>query len=160
MLYTNYITELNISSYVSNISKFDLISISFALCNNYVFLNLCFVFFTHLWFAWHQINNASEGSVSSYCWVLLCLHLLLRLQLIPNVLRNSTAQTNNAAAAPQWLCEGLDVTVEGLDDMPEEYAARLSQWSLLRLLLEFFRYYTQEFNVWEHVVTLRGTGEV
>mmetsp|Transcript_23277 Transcript_23277/g.23487 ORF Transcript_23277/g.23487 Transcript_23277/m.23487 type:complete len:448 (+) Transcript_23277:456-1799(+) len=106
----------------------------------------------------HQLNDASNSFLSSYAWVILSLHILLKEQLIPNLHTNHITATNISSPI---ICEGLNVSFNRISRYPIEYEERLQRSGVvLQLLAEFFRYYCVEFNVLESVVSIRGTGEV
>ena len=105
----------------------------------------------------NHLNKASEGSLSSYAWTVLGFHILFKLKLIPNF----QSPPPDTRAAPE-LCEGILISYSVPTDSTAiaQYERNMSQISLSHLLLVFFEYFTEEFDVVRSVATMRGFGEV
>jgi hypothetical protein len=87
------------------------------------------------------IADASRGFLSSYAWVLLTLHVLLRQRLIPTMTLNATAK-------------GFVLDCEGID------SGKLKGTPVSVLFFRVISYYCGDFDVMRSTATLRGAGEV
>ena len=95
-------------------------------------------------FAKHQaIGNAGNGYLSSYTWVLLTLHVLIRDGLLP-VLEVDTSRKHTFRLCPSQLT--VRPSIDEVD--------------VPLLFYRVLMYYTTEYDVLNGVVTLRGHGEV
>lgn len=98
----------------------------------------------------NDIHGASKGYLSSYTWVMLVFHYLLRLRLIPalddetNGVNPNNSNDSNKFQFSLQLCS----------------STILESISVFELLKFFFWYYTTQIDVYTNVVTLRGNGEV
>ncbi|KAG0214532.1 hypothetical protein BGX33_002074 [Mortierella sp. NVP41] len=110
-----------------------------------------------IWAKRRKINNPYTGSLSSYAYVLLVIHVLQRRGVLPN-LQSIVA---GSGKVPFWDCQGFNRYF--FEDVP-----KLSQYwqptpeskrqSVGELLYEFFRYYASEFRYANHVVSIRSGG--
>jgi len=93
-------------------------------------------------FAKHKnIGSAADGYLSSYAWVLMSMHVLLRKGLIPMF--------------------QYDVNEEfGFKLLPDSVRNNIHTMPLCLLFYEVMNYYANEYDCMRHTVTLRGSGEV
>ena len=103
----------------------------------------------------HSMGDASTGTMSSYAWVVLLLHTLLRHDYIP-------AFTPYKVDAPdaQQFCEGVHVGFSVPNPLPPYYQDRLASVSIAELLILFTGYVTTKVNIANDCLTMRGQGEV
>lgn len=102
----------------------------------------------------NKMSSGSGGHLSSYAWTVLCLHHLLRLDLVPNL-----QETYKDANIRRVFCEDVDVTFYPMESFPEDYLDLLETVLLDSLLLQFFRYFLTDFDMLRDVATLRGRGQ-
>lgn len=88
------------------------------------------------------LADASCGYLSSYSWVVLSLHVLLRLRLLPVLVLAPETQRG-------YMLDSSGVDCNGLRDTPVSV-----------LLLRVLSYFSSELDVARCVATLRGHGEV
>ncbi|KAF9153122.1 hypothetical protein BG015_004025 [Linnemannia schmuckeri] len=110
-----------------------------------------------IWAKRRKINNPYTGSLSSYAYVLLVIHVLQRQGVLPNL------QTIVAAngKVPFWDCQGFNRYF--FEDIPNlshywQPTPESQRQSIGELLYEFFRYYASEFRYANHVVSIRSGG--
>jgi hypothetical protein len=89
------------------------------------------------------VGSAVEGFLSSYAWVLLCLHVLMRDGLIPSLELHPDDRNGFQLDFSNLRCE------RGIAKTPVPF-----------LLHRILTYYSSEFDVMNSVATLRGSGEV
>ena len=116
----------------------------------------------------HKLNVAPAGTLSSYGWIVLGLHFLLRIKAVPNV---------QCASTPPVYCDGIDVSfavptatahmaatstnpVVPSSHIPPSVADEPPSLALYDLLFRFFAYMTEGVDLSSHVLTMRGEGEV
>ena len=100
------------------------------------------------------ICDAVQGYPSSYCWVIMCLHFLLRFEYIPNIQRadiNITRRRNNK------LDFRMHEVGEGIS-LSSSHVQRLQGETALSLLNKLVIYLNSDFNHEVHSMTLRGVG--
>jgi DNA polymerase sigma len=93
------------------------------------------------------IADASSGYLSSYAWVLLGLHALLRLRYLP-------------VLTPEFSADGLPVGFLLDPEYVPEGSRRLSATPVSVLFYQVLHYFSAEFDVSRSTATLRGRGEV
>ena len=105
----------------------------------------------------HRINEAADGYLSSYCWVCLGLHFLIKHKYSPPVAVVSVPAT--ASEVNPSYCNGLSLSyrLDTSEEMRRACSANLKHVSLLSLLKRFLDYFLC-FDVFAHVVTLRDDG--
>ncbi|KAF9964840.1 hypothetical protein BGZ70_005833 [Mortierella alpina] len=110
-----------------------------------------------LWAKRRKINNPYTGSLSSYAYVLLVIHVLQKRGVLPNL----QAIVTGNGSIPFWPCQGFNRYF--FEDIPnlmrywQPTPEALSQ-SVGELLYEFFRYYASEFRYANQVVSIRSGG--
>jgi DNA polymerase sigma len=96
-----------------------------------------------------SISDATSDSLSSYAWIVLSLHFLLRNKYLPNIQPPESVRTHQESL--------IDLRFSVLVDLPEDYRERLASVDVLKLFREFLCYYLLEFNIEMNSATLRGT---
>ncbi|KAG0256750.1 hypothetical protein BG011_004327 [Mortierella polycephala] len=110
-----------------------------------------------MWAKRRKINNPYMGSLSSYAYVLLVIHVLQRRGVLPN-LQSIVVGNGNI---PFWDCQGFNRYF--FEDIPnlarywQPTPEALGQ-TVGELLYEFFRYYASEFRYANQVVSIRSGG--
>ncbi|KAF9191202.1 hypothetical protein BGZ51_007653 [Haplosporangium sp. Z 767] len=110
-----------------------------------------------MWAKRRKINNPYTGSLSSYAYALLVIHVLQRRGVLPN-LQSIVAGNGNI---PFWDCQGFNRYF--FEDIPnlarywQPTPEALGQ-TVGELLYEFFRYYASEFRYANQVVSIRSGG--
>lgn len=99
-----------------------------------------------------RLNLAPNGLLSSFAWIVLGLHYLLRSKLLPNF-----QQTVSGADGP--LCDGINVGFEVPEETPI-FTSKLASTPLADMLLGFFVYMSDDVCISSEVLTMRGAGEV
>ncbi|KAF9427861.1 Glucosaminyl phosphatidylinositol (GlcN-PI) nositol acylation protein [Podila epigama] len=106
------------------------------------------------WAKKRKINNPYTGSLSSYAYVLLVIHLLQQRGVLPNL--QATVEGNGGI--PYWDCQGFNryffEDIFKLSRYWQPTPESLKQ-SVGQLLYEFFRYYATEFHYRDDVVSIR-----
>lgn len=99
----------------------------------------------------NEIHGASKGYLSSYSWVMLVFHFLLRLQLIPPLseVDSEHESRNNDQEVPMF----------SFSLQLNSYAT-LETVSVSKLFKYFLLYYSSQIDLVTNVITLRGNGEV
>ncbi|KAG0033792.1 hypothetical protein BGZ81_007261 [Podila clonocystis] len=109
------------------------------------------------WAKKRKINNPYTGSLSSYAYVLLVIHVLQRRGVLPNL--QATVEGNGQV--PFWDCQGFNryffEDISRLSRYWQPTPESLKQ-SVGELLYEFFRYFASEFRYATHVVSIRKGG--
>ncbi|KAF8949022.1 hypothetical protein BGZ47_000094 [Haplosporangium gracile] len=110
-----------------------------------------------IWAKRRKINNPYTGSLSSYAYVLLVIHVLQRQGVLPNL---QTIVAGNGKV-PFWDCQGFNRYF--FEDIPSlshywRPTPESQRQSIGELLYEFFRYYASEFRYANHVVSIRSGG--
>ncbi|GJJ69573.1 terminal uridylyltransferase [Entomortierella parvispora] len=109
------------------------------------------------WAKRRKINNPYTGSLSSYAYVLLVIHVLQRRGVLPNL----QSIVPGDGDIPIWDCQGFnryffeDVANLGRYWQPTPEGL---QQSVGELLYEFFRYYASDFKYTTHAVSIRSGG--
>ncbi|KAF8938711.1 hypothetical protein BGZ58_000317 [Dissophora ornata] len=109
------------------------------------------------WAKRRKINNPYKGSLSSYAYVLLVIHVLQRRGVLPNL--QSIVAGNGKI--PFWDCQGFNrYFFEDIANLPRYWqpTPEAMQQSVGELLYEFFRYFASEFRYATHVVSIRSGG--
>ena len=114
---------------------------------------------------WAKICNicdASLGSLSSYAYIILILHFLQKKGVIP-VLQELVPKEREVC--PKVIVNGCNVWFfEDLDDLgdvwPEGFDKNKNQESLLELFFGFLKYYGQDFDFENNVITCRTSKTV
>ncbi|KAF9347646.1 hypothetical protein BGX26_000886 [Mortierella sp. AD094] len=109
------------------------------------------------WAKCRKINNPYTGSLSSYAYVLLVIHVLQRQGVLPNL--QSIVAGNGKI--PYWDCQGFNRYF--FEDIPNlarywQPTPEATRQSVGELLYEFFRYFASEFRYASHVVSIRSGG--
>lgn len=97
-----------------------------------------------------DVCDSSVGFLSSYSWVILCLHFLMRHELIPNL------QVKKGLV----FSDGYDTTFTELSELPYSYYLRLQKLTVTEMIRMFCNYYCMTINFDTDVITLRGVGEI
>ncbi|KAG0292866.1 hypothetical protein BGZ96_003566 [Linnemannia gamsii] len=110
-----------------------------------------------IWAKRRKINNPYTGSLSSYAYVLLVIHVLQRQGVLPNL---QMIVAGNGKV-PFWDCQGFNRYF--FEDIPNlshywQPTPESQRQSIGELLYEFFRYYASEFRYANHVVSIRSGG--
>ncbi|KAG0337561.1 hypothetical protein BG004_007602 [Podila humilis] len=109
------------------------------------------------WAKRRRINNPYTGSLSSYAYVLLVIHVLQRRGVLPNL--QTTVEGHGQV--PFWNCQGFNrYFFEDISRLPRFWqpTPESLQQSVGELLYEFFRYFASEFRYATHVVSIRKGG--
>ncbi|CAO3575075.1 unnamed protein product [Mortierella alpina] len=110
-----------------------------------------------LWAKRRKINNPYTGSLSSYAYVLLVIHVLQKRGVLPNL----QAIVAGNGSIPFWPCQGFNrYFFEDIPNLMQHWQPTpeaLNQ-SVGELLYEFFRYYASEFRYANQVVSIRSGG--
>ncbi|KAF9425921.1 hypothetical protein BGZ76_003021, partial [Entomortierella beljakovae] len=109
------------------------------------------------WAKCRKINNPYTGSLSSYAYVLLVIHILQRQGVLPNL--QSIVPGNGKI--PYWDCQGFNRYF--FEDIPNlsrywQPTPEAENQSVGEILYEFFRYFASEFRYTTHVVSIRSGG--
>ena len=109
-----------------------------------------------------NICDASQGSLSSYAHMILVLHYLQKKKVIP-VLQELVPKEMDSC--PEIIVDGCNVWFfEDLDKLkdvwPVGFGRNKNQESLLELFFGFLKYYGQEFDFENNVITCRTSGTV
>ncbi|KAK3848683.1 MAG: hypothetical protein J3R72DRAFT_360772 [Linnemannia gamsii] len=110
-----------------------------------------------IWAKHRKINNPYTGSLSSYAYVLLVIHVLQRRGVLPNL---QTIVAGNGKV-PFWDCQGFNrYFFEDIANLSRYWqpTPESQRQSIGELLYEFFRYYASEFRYANHVVSIRSGG--
>lgn len=108
-----------------------------------------------------KIHGAVNGYLSSYSWVMLVFHFLLRLQLIPTMELITNSKINsNINNIQDTLSFGFILNDNNNDNRSIPLFSNLSNISITHLFTLFLYYYTHEIDINSDVITLRGNGEV
>ncbi|KAG0278423.1 hypothetical protein BGZ95_004036 [Linnemannia exigua] len=103
-----------------------------------------------IWAKRRKINNPYTGSLSSYAYVLLVIHVLQRRGVLPNL---QTIVAGNGKV-PFWDCQGFNrYFFEDIANLSRYWqpTPESQRQSIGELLYEFFRYYASEFRYANHV---------
>ena len=114
---------------------------------------------------WAKICNicdASQGSLSSYAYIILVLHYLQKKKVLP-VLQELIPKERDSC--PEIIVDGCNVwffkDLDKLKDVwPEGFDKNKNQESLLELFFGFLKYYGQEFDFENNVITCRTSKTV
>jgi len=109
------------------------------------------------WARCRRVNDAKEGTLSSYSHVLLVIHYLQHVGLVPNLQDRAVFQENGGTDSN--LVFGVhDVWFFDPTSAPDELKKSThdtSHWTLEGLLCGFFHYFAFEFPVHTHVVSIK-----
>lgn len=133
-----------------------------------------FLFIVKVFAKAHHISDSSAGFLSSFAWVVLALHVLLRYEFLPNIhasdisrddeyLEESDSRAEGAKDyAPNWTLDSgiFKDFVMNPKPLEQRYVSKIENTSLLEMLDIFFRYFVEVFDPFESVVSLKGRGEV
>ncbi|KAG0356949.1 hypothetical protein BGZ54_000514 [Gamsiella multidivaricata] len=109
------------------------------------------------WAKRRKINNPYTGSLSSYAYVLLVIHVLQRRGVLPNL--QSIVAGNGKV--PYWDCQGFNrYFFEDIANLSRYWqpTPEAMKQSVGELLYEFFRYFASEFRYASQVVSIRSGG--
>ena len=101
----------------------------------------------------HHIGDASAGTMSSYSWVVLLLHTLLRHEYLP------AFNPVGVRRAGAHFCESYYVNYTVPDPLPQYYQDRLAAVTVAELLIIFTEYVSSRVDVLSDCLTMRGQGE-
>lgn len=111
------------------------------------------------WAKQRQVNDAQEGTLSSYSYTLLVIHYLQHVNFLPNLQDKSNAPEEGLGDTlvdvlhDVWFLDAAGASKNGL------LTAALASTATLRgLLAGFFRYYAYEFPAHSEVVSIRLLG--
>ena len=110
----------------------------------------CFVLFIKNYAKSWDVCDSSNGYLSSYSWVMLCIHFLLNHNLLPN-LQDKKGETYS---------DGYDTSFTVLTDLPYCYCLRLQKLSITDLVIMFCDHFLNKVNFETDVITLRGKGKI
>lgn len=109
------------------------------------------------WARCRRVNDAKEGTLSSYSHVLLVIHYLQHVGFVPNLQDRAVFQENGGTDS-NLLFGVHDVWFFDPTSAPDELkksAHDTSHWTLEGLLCGFFHYFAFEFPVHTHVVSIK-----
>lgn len=114
------------------------------------------VLFLKVWTKRRKINNPYRGTLSSYGYVLLVIHFLVHVKqppLLPNLQRLSTP---DGPAVEETIFEGHDISFfDDLEALPSLFQTTNHEPSG-ELLIDFFRYFSKDFNYAHSVISIRS----
>jgi predicted nucleotidyltransferase len=102
----------------------------------------------------HGIHGASHGYLSSYTWVMLVIHCLLRLEILPPI-----HLINKERPQPEMMSADVE-SMFGFTLESNPLLVTLSECSVSELFKFFLFYYTTQIDLITDVITLRSNGEV
>lgn len=97
------------------------------------------------------------GQLSLYGWTVLCIHVLLKFQFVPNIQDNYQAEIPSLC---RTFCGDIDVTTLHTPCLSIQHVNKIAQTSVFELIILFFRYWALDADVLGSVFTLRRQGEV
>lgn len=100
------------------------------------------------------IGDAVVGFPSSYGWVIMCLHFLLRFEYIPNIQRGDIQINRRRNKKLDFRMYEVDETIS----LSLSHIERLNGESAVDLLNQFLVYLCKDFNRELFCMTLRGNG--
>lgn len=104
----------------------------------------------------HGICDTSKGFLSTFAWMVLGLHVLLREQLVPNIHATLVASYSSSANHSTQSIPNLPP----IEQMRRVTTERFNNVSIVQLLDRFFRYYVEELDLFSAVITLRNQGDL
>ncbi|GAA5990496.1 hypothetical protein JCM10908_007400 [Rhodotorula pacifica] len=114
------------------------------------------VLFLKVWTKRRKINNPYRGTLSSYGYVLLVIQFLAHVKqppLLPNLQRISTP---DGPAVEETIFEGHDISFfDDLETLPSLFQTTNNETSG-ELLIDFFRYFSKDFNYAHQVISIRS----
>ncbi|BGP03296.1 hypothetical protein NBRC10513v2_007026 [Rhodotorula toruloides] len=114
------------------------------------------VLFLKVWTKRRKINNPYRGTLSSYGYVLLVIHFLAHVKqppILPNLQRLPLPESANL---DELTFEGHDISFfDDVDALPSVFQTTNGD-SVGELLIDFFRYFSKEFNYAGLVVSIRS----
>ncbi|KAI5475708.1 poly(U) polymerase CID1, partial [Pseudohyphozyma bogoriensis] len=113
------------------------------------------VLFLKVWTKRRQINSPYRGTLSSYGYVLLVIHFLVHVKnppVLPNLQRIPPISPVSLASVSH---DGHDIFFSDLAALPQ-YFQTTNTDSVGQLLIDFFRFYSNQFNYTKEVVSLRS----
>ncbi|BGP35189.1 hypothetical protein JCM10296v2_007021 [Rhodotorula toruloides] len=114
------------------------------------------VLFLKVWTKRRKINNPYRGTLSSYGYVLLVIHFLAHVKqppILPNLQRLPLPESANL---DELTYEGHDISFfDDVDALPSVFQTTNGD-SVGELLIDFFRYFSKEFNYAGLVVSIRS----
>lgn len=102
----------------------------------------------------HGIGDAVKGFPSSYGWVVMCLHFLLRFEYIPNIQRSDVHVDRRRNRKLDFRMYEVDQTIS----LSATHVESLREVTAVDLLNQFLVYLYKDFNHELYCMTLRGTG--
>ena len=110
--------------------------------------------------------DPANGYLSVTAWYIMALHVLLRLEYVPNIHMHCMFLCSKQQQQPK---EGRSVTLFDLSSdvdykssscgcFPVQYTQKLQSVSVIALLDSFFRYFLEQLDLFSSVVTLRDKG--
>jgi hypothetical protein len=103
------------------------------------------------------ICDASIGYLSSYSWIVLLLHFLLRYEFLPPF---DTVRSDDSSDKSSLFCEDVYVGYTVPQVLPWYYQDRIASVGVAELLIMFTEYMTMHVDVRSDCLTMRGAGEV
>ncbi|GAA6058152.1 hypothetical protein JCM3770_001951 [Rhodotorula araucariae] len=114
------------------------------------------VLFLKVWTKRRKINNPYRGTLSSYGYVLLVIHFLAHVKqppVLPNLQRLPLA---NSSSLEELTYDGHDISFfDDIDALPSLFQTQNTD-SAGELLIDFFRYWSKDFNYVHQVVSIRS----
>ncbi|BGP43292.1 hypothetical protein JCM10449v2_007323 [Rhodotorula kratochvilovae] len=114
------------------------------------------VLFLKVWTKRRKINNPYRGTLSSYGYVLLVIHFLAHVKqppVLPNLQRLALP---NASALEELTYDGHDISFfDDVEALPSVFQTQNTD-SAGELLIDFFRYWSKDFNYVHQVVSIRS----
>ncbi|GAA6020372.1 hypothetical protein JCM10207_002086 [Rhodosporidiobolus poonsookiae] len=114
------------------------------------------VLFLKVWTKRRKINNPYRGTLSSYGYVLLVIHFLAHVKqppILPNLQRIPPA---NPSSLEELVYEGHDISFfDDLETLSSIFQTQNGD-SAGELLIDFFRYFSKDFNYNHSVVSIRS----
>lgn len=103
------------------------------------------------------ICDASIGYLSSYSWIVLLLHFLLRHEFLPPF---DPVRDGESSDKGSLFCEDIYVGYTVPQAIPWYYQDRIASVGVAELLIMFTEYLTMHIDVRTDCLTMRGAGEV
>jgi hypothetical protein len=103
------------------------------------------------------ICDASIGYLSSYSWIVLLLHFLLRFEFLPPF---DTIRNEESTDKSSLFCEDIYIGYTVPQVLPWYYQDRIASVGVAELLIMFTEYLTTHVDARTDCLTMRGAGEV
>ncbi|GAA5856178.1 hypothetical protein JCM9279_000927 [Rhodotorula babjevae] len=114
------------------------------------------VLFLKVWTKRRKINNPYRGTLSSYGYVLLVIHFLAHVKQPPVLPNLQRLPLPDATPLDDLTYDGHDIAFfDDVDALPSVFQT-LNTDSAGELLIDFFRYWSKEFNYAHQVVSIRS----